>query len=340
MNKMRWLITIPFILLTLSGGSIYAEEPENVLVFTDLHAAGARSRAQVDYVSMVAQVTLKFIDDYWAQYQRPVPEKIFNEFVNGLLINDPIVRKVYYVPKKFLTFIMHSRTVHPVTSVQDAPFVEPMLLGKTLVYRFENEKWVLDKEKSTVPWFANSDMYHLTQSLQGSLVEDKARIHLQADYAFKVVTEFLNFLKVYRVQYQQAVPIAAFSHFVDFLLKNGTDPIISAIQYVPEQSFVVILQNTPFVEPELRGKTLSYRFVKDTWVFDSEKSTVPQPIVAFLFYHSSHPASLDVPDCKIIITDHCQIYPKEFPPSDTPPPWSDSEWCPYWSVFVAPSEQL
>lgn len=337
MNKMRWLLTIPLILIMLLGGSVYAEEPENVLVFTDIHAAGARSRAQVDYVLMVAQVTLKFIDDYRTQYQRPVPESIFNEFVNGLLTNDPIVRKVYYVPERFLTFIMHSRTVQPITSQTNVPFVEPMLLGKTFVYRFENEKWVLDKEKSTAPWFANSDMCHITQSLESHLVENKteARIRLQADYAFKIGEEILNFLTAYRVQYQLAVPIAIFNHFVDYLLKNGTDPIISAIKYAPEQSFTVILQNTPFVEPELRGKTLSYLFMKDTWVFDSKNSTVPQRIVDSQECHQPQRSYYWIVDtAEDIITEYC--YSTGAQPIPAEVLWQSKEWCPYWLGLVNP----
>lgn len=360
MKKMRrWfkpskLITIPIILNILHGVGVYAE-PGNDLVFTDLYTAGARARTQVDYTSMVGQETLKFINNYQAQYQRPVPKDIFNEFVNGLLTNDPIVRKVYYVPERFLTFIMHSRTVRPITSsqtpeiqVQKAPFVEPMLLGKTLVYRFENKKWVLDKEKSTAPWFANSDMCHLAQSLAASSVEEnadntmlaiisEARTRLQADYAFKTGEEIINFLKAYRVQYQLAVPQATFNHFVDYLLKNGTDSIISAIRYVPEQSFTVILQNNSFVEPELRGKTLGYRFLKNTWGFDSETSTVPQQIVDSQLYHWPilPPPPIDVEECKRIITDHCKSFHQSFPPY-TPPLWTDSEWCPYWLFYVSP----
>jgi hypothetical protein len=354
MKKMRrWfkpskLITIPLILNILHGVSVYAE-PDNDIIFTDLYTAGARARTQVDYTSMVAQVTIKFIDDYQAQHQRPVPKDIFNEFANGLLTNDPIVRKVYYVPERFLTFIMHSRTVRPITSSQTpeiqeqkAPFVEPMLLGKTLVYHFENQKWVLDKEKSTAPWFANSDMCHLAQSLAGSSVQEnadntmlaiisEARTRLQADYAFKTGEEIINFLKAYQVQYQQAVSQATFNHFVGYLLKKGTDPIISAIQYVPEQSFTVILQNNSFVEPELRGKTLGYLFVKKTWVFDSETSTVPKLIVD----SQDHiPYPIDVPESMEIITDHCQRFSCTIAPSQ--PLWDDSLWCCYWLNYVNP----
>jgi hypothetical protein len=76
----------------------------------------------------------------------------------------------------------------------------------------------------------------------GELYISDARARSQADYALKIGEETFNFLEGYRAKYNRAAPEKTFNKFADGLLKDGTDPIIQAIDYVPEQSIAITIR--------------------------------------------------------------------------------------------------
>ncbi len=155
----------------------------------------------------------------------------------------------------------------------------------------------------------------------------KARTRLQVDYALKIGEETIDFIRDYQTQYQCAVPKTIFTRFVDSLLRKGDDPIIQAINYVPEQSVILTMHSHSFVESTLQSNTVIYHLIEGTWLLDLQTSTAPiTPAIG--------PPPLPFYYCMSVITNHCQKPIGYQYPDDGF--WSDEQWCPEWHKLVRP----
>jgi hypothetical protein len=170
----------------------------------------------------------------------------------------------------------------------------------------------------------------------------KARTRLQTDYVSKIGEESFKFLNDYQAKYNRAASKKLFKKFVSQLLRNGEDMIIKTINYVAEQSFTLVMHNSPFVEPSLGDKTFVYNLVKRKWEDDSKEMTesavdsaaplpVP-PMVSVIQPHAMEPFR-----SMRAMTDYCKRpegYTYLMAGS-----WSDIDWCPVWHTVVMPLQQ-
>lgn len=158
-----------------------------------------------------------------------------------------------------------------------------------------------------------------------------ARIQMQINYAKATGEQIIDFIKDYRSAYPQATRddlVRDVDWFKMSILRNGNDPIISGINYIPEQSLSVRLHDSSFIESDLRGKEFLYLYQNGEWYFES---TDGPPVGADRGIDDSVIKAMNK------ISSYCQapqgvIYPEK--------PLDDKEWCPLWHQFVWPEMPL
>ena len=184
---------------------------------------------------------------------------------------------------------------------------------------------------------------------ESDLDVSQARQITQINYALDVAQRIVYYLKAWRIKYKYAAPVNAIEDFTDVMLKSGKDSVIAGIDYVPEQSFTILMHNTSFVEPQLQGKTYVYCFKVETGKWElyleestdtTEESTAMDTLKEPSAIASMSPASPVIAET-ISMNYHMRAitrYCKNPAGKGWGGWWLDSYWCPVWHDFVMPPE--
>jgi len=169
---------------------------------------------------------------------------------------------------------------------------------------------------------------------EASLNPSIAKESLQNSYALKVATLIINAIDVFKQKYEPRVPRQEdVIGFAQELLMYGKDPLIQEVEYAPEESLIIIMQNKEPVTSLLRGARLElvYNAEKNWWQITKKLPTVaatsPEVFaigagIDIIAEHKGPKFGME------LVTDYCKKQPRK--KIILPDMLSDTLWCPAW----------
>jgi hypothetical protein len=169
---------------------------------------------------------------------------------------------------------------------------------------------------------------------EASLNPSTAKEILQNSYALKVATLIINAIYVFKQKYYPRVPRQEdVIGFAQGMLMYGEDPLVQAVEYEPDKSLIIIMQNKKPVISQLRAERLElvYNAEKNWWQITKKLPTVAATSPDFFVIGAGIDIIRDYKGPKFgmeLVTDYCKKQPREkivFPDM-----LSDTLWCPAW----------
>lgn len=92
---------------------------------------------------------------------------------------------------------------------------------------------------------------------------DTVKLRIQTDYALTMGQQIISYLTVYELKHQAPVSYDAFYAFADALLID--DPFVAYVEYWPQVTLSVVLQESTQIVPQLHGMVLTYQYQNGIW---------------------------------------------------------------------------